>query len=512
MTELKDLIRIIRKKGHRSIQLVNFNFRKKETSKDNLLYRGILNEAYLTDDDAASDLFDADPGNRNYRNAKSKLKSKLLNHLFFLDYDKESYTSYEQCRYDSERTLLQAKILTMENAHEIAQKLLPALIRTTKEYELYEILIPALELEKNYQSSQGKITPFLEKRAELAEYRLKLRALQSSEDLYYEKLVHIHKSVSAQKRVLDTIPQAIEQIHHIADRVESESIKIIGHKLSILYYQLNWDYEKSLELCTHLEDTYLNRANSEITVDLHQKKIVFAKLYCYIYLEEVLEGVPYAKRKQALFKPSHSDWFTFMEYYILLLFKGEQYEDAAKVFRKVRTNKNFNNQDKAVKDRWTIYRIYLIYFNDTKILSWGFNQEEFLQSQPDYPKDYESFNIAYLTAQSLFLLRQGNVNQFKNSVNALSEYKSSHLDKRNNYRSSVFIRLLEIVVEKEFDFDRVQEKGTTYYQKLADTKIPSDIETEMEVVPYERLWLRVLHILKTNKAYVHYQFYNAQAM
>ncbi|MEQ9442673.1 MAG: hypothetical protein RIG62_26770 [Cyclobacteriaceae bacterium] len=512
MNELQDLIQIIRKKGHRSIQLVNFNFRKKETSKDNQLYQGILNETFTSDDEAAKTLFEADPGNRNYRNAKSKLKSKLLNHLFFLDYDKESYTSYEQCRYDCERTLQHAKILTQEKSDEIAQKLLPPLIRTATEFELYDILVSALELEKNYHSRQGKITPFLEARAAVAEYRLKLRAYQSSEDLFYETLVHIHKSVSAQKRVLDTIPKTIEQIHHIADRVQSESITIIGYKLSLLYYQLNWDYDKTLELCTQLEDRYLNCPNSEINVNLNQKEIVFTKLYSYIYLEEVVSGIPYAKRKQALFKPSHTDWFSFMEYYLLLLMKGEQYKDAAKVFRKVRTNKNFNNLSQEIRDRWAIYRVYLIYFNDTKILRWGFNLEEFLQAKPEYPKEYESFNIASLTIQFMFLLRNGNINELKQCVGSMSQFKSSHLDKRNNYRSSVFIRLLEIVIEKDFDFDRVQEKGNTYYQKLADTKIPSDLEVEIEVVPYERLWIHVLRMLKSNKAYIHYQFYNVHAM
>ena len=512
MNELQDLIQIIRKKGHRSIQLVNFNFRKKETSKDNLLYQGILHEHFTSDEAAAHALFKADPGNRNYRNAKSKLKYKLLNHLFFLDYDKESYTQYEQCRYDCERTLLQAKTLTLENADEIAQKLLPPLIRIASEYELYDILVEALELEKNYHSRQGKITPFLEARTALADYRLKQRAYQSSKDLFYETLVHIHKSVSAQKRVLDSIPKTIEQIYHIAERVKSTSITIIGHKLSLLYYQLNWDYDKTLELCTALEERFLNRPNSEITVNLQQKEIIFTKLYAYIYLEEVISGVPYAKQKRSLFKSGHDDWFSFMEYYLLLLMKGEQYKDAANVVREVRTNKNFNTQPQEIRDRWAIYRVYLIYFHDAKILRWGFNLDEFLQSKPEYPKEFDSFNVASLAIQFMFLLRSGAIDALQDCVSMMSQYKSSHLDKRNNYRSSVFIRLLEIVIEKDFDFDRVQEKGNTYYQKLADTKIPSDLEVEMEVVPYERLWIHILRILKSNKAYVHYQFYHMHVM
>ena len=60
-------------------------------SKDNLLYEGIISGEFDSDEVASKKMFEADPGNRNYRNAKGKLKQKLLNHLYFLDYEKEIY-------------------------------------------------------------------------------------------------------------------------------------------------------------------------------------------------------------------------------------------------------------------------------------------------------------------------------------------------------------------------------------------------------------------------------------
>ncbi len=77
MEDLQHLVKIVKKKSQRSLQLVNFNFRKKETSKDNLLYQGIVNTAFNSDEDAARAIFKVDPGNRNYRNAKGKLRSKV---------------------------------------------------------------------------------------------------------------------------------------------------------------------------------------------------------------------------------------------------------------------------------------------------------------------------------------------------------------------------------------------------------------------------------------------------
>jgi hypothetical protein len=97
-------------------------------------------------------------------------------------------------------------------------------------------------------------------------------------------------------------------------------------------------------------------------------------------------------------------------------------------------------------------------------------------------------------------------------VEEIVKYKSAHLDKRHNYRSSIFIRLLEIVIDKEFDYEQIQEKGETYYKKLVKTPIPSDLTQDTEIVPYEVLWKYILDIIKTNKAYIHFRFYNMSAM
>ncbi len=188
--------------------------------------------------------------------------------------------------------------------------------------------------------------------------------------------------------------------------------------------------------------------------------------------------------------------------------REERYEEARALFRKVRTNKNYSALEEADAQRWFIYRAYLIFFNDAKILRWGFNLDEFTHQPPAFEND--SFTIAARVAQCLFLLREGRVEEVKTCVAKLSEYKSSHLDKRHNYRSSIFIRLLEIMVEKEFDFERVSEKGNSYYKKLIRNNIPNELATEVEVVPYQKLWMHLLSILRVHKVYLHYRFYHTK--
>lgn len=512
MKDLRRLIKLIKKKGQRSIQLVNNNFRKNETSKDNLLYEGIINNRFTNDEDAAQTIFEADPGNRNYRNAKGKLRYKLLNHLYFLDYDKESYTQYQKSEYACLHTLHQCKILINENNADLAVKLLPQLIKTAEELEFVHIAVEALTMLRDQYAKKGKITPFNETNESLIKQRKFQQVFQDCRDLYNMTIVHINKSISAQNRVVDKVPEAIQSISKEAQKHKSKSLHVLAGKLELVYNSMQWNFDKNIKLCTELEKKYLSRGNDEVVVDLDRHEIAFTHLKSYLYKGEVKEGGQYAKNQIKLFKPSSRHWFRFAEYYFLLLMKGEQYEEAATLFRTVRTNKNYNALPESVRNRWYIYRAYLIFFNDSKILRWGYNIEEFISTKPAYPKEYAGLNVATLAIQFLFLLREGYIEEIKACVAEIQHYKSAHLDKRHNYRNSIFIRMLEIVVEKEFDVERIQEKGNNYYKKLLKHRIPSDINQDAEVIPYEKMWEHILNIIKSNKSYVHFRFYNVKAI
>lgn len=508
MEELIKLIEIAKKKGQRSIQLVNQNFRKKEISKDNQLYEGIITGDFVNDDDAATKMFDADPGNRNYRNAKTKLKQRLLNHLYFLDYDKDIYTMRERVLYESLHTLHQVKILFMEGSSDIGIRLLPQLIRSCNEYEFYEIKIEALMIMRNEYAHMGKLTPYLETQAEIDEATAALKSTRVCEELYFSTLVNINKSVSAQQRVIDAIPKTIKQIDEAAKQLKSTRLDVISYRLKLLYNQLTWKFKENLVICTEIEKKYLNKENQEVEVELSKNQISLIKIYCYYNTADIDNGKAYASKSINLFKNGSEEWFDFMEYYFLLLMKGELYKDAGKIFRAVRTNKNYMMLDETDKERWLIYRAFLVFVNDEKLLKWGFDLEEFLTKVPAYPKELSNYAIGTLVIQFLYLLRDAEVVKLQKVQTELEKYNSEHLDKRTNYRNSIFIRLISMIAENEFNHETIKERGKVYFAKLKRTKIPCEIKTDMEIIPYEILWNYILKILSSNKFYVHYRFYD----
>ncbi|WP_187696434.1 hypothetical protein, partial [Xanthovirga aplysinae] len=437
-----------------------------------------------------------------------KLKQKLLNHLYFLDYEKEIYTQYERAEYECLHTLHQCKVLIREKNNGIAVRLLPHLIKTAKTYEFADIVVEALTILRNEYALMGKTTPFQETNDELQDYQKFLNVKQACNELYHHTVVYVNKSVSAQNRVLTEMPDAIGKIEAEGKKFKSSSLDVLAQKLRILYNQLNWNFADNVKLCTKLEEKYLQMPNPEVMVDLDKKEIAFTKLHSYYCMNDWKNGDKYATKALDLFRNGSPEWFHFIEYYFLLMMKGEKYENAGEIYRKVRTNKNYGLLEEKDKDRWQIYRAYLVFVNDTKLLRWGFDVEEFLKTTPDFSKELMGYNISTLVIQFMYLLREGYVDEVRSRAEQLEKYSSTHLDKRHNYRNSIFIRLLSIVTDKDFNFELVQEKGNTYWKKLVKTQIPGDLYNDLEVIPFETLWDYTLNILKTNKLYVHYRFYN----
>jgi hypothetical protein len=508
MEELHKLISIVKQKSQRSIQLVNQNFRKSQVSKDNLLFEGIVNDMFANEEIAARHLFNTDSGNRNFRNTKAKLKQKLLNHLYFLDYNKSGYSCFLRAKYECLHLIHQMKILVMEEAGCIAIKKLPQLIKTAKEFELIELALDGLLLLRNEFSLLGKCSSLNVSEKEIRDLRPIYNAIVSCEEIYYDTIVLINKSYSSGEKVLDQIPDKIREIEKTANRFRSARLDILAKNLKIAFYKMTNSFREILAVCNEIEKKYVPEDVSSINVDLNYKEITFLKIFCLYTLNKIEEGISYGQKKESLFKEGTDDWFSFKEYQFLIAMKGEKFHQAAKIFRMVKINKNFNMVDKTIKTRWTIYRAYILFINDTKLIKWGFDIEQFKITVPDYPKKLAGYSIATLFIQFMFFLRDGDVTRTKQILEHLRPLNSTHLDKRHNYRNSVFIRMLEIVVDRDFEYEMVMEKCSNYLQKLKEVQIPPDLQQEMEILPLEVLWEYILNILKTNKYYIHYRFYN----
>ena len=64
------------------------------------------------------------------------------------------------------------------------------------------------------------------------------------------------------------------------------------------------------------------------------------------------------------------------------------------------------------------------------------------------------------------------------------------------------------MTEKSFDHGAIVDRCTNYSNKLKESRLNPELEHEFEVIPYEKLWEEILHILLEKKGYKHFRFYH----
>ena len=99
MEDLKRLVRIISKRKQRQYPLLELKSINENSSKENIFFRYIKKGIVNTDDDASKLIYGTKSDDDRFRMLKSRLKQKLLNHVFFLDFtdnNQKVSNQYEQ--------------------------------------------------------------------------------------------------------------------------------------------------------------------------------------------------------------------------------------------------------------------------------------------------------------------------------------------------------------------------------------------------------------------------------
>src|SRR5688572_3450858 len=139
MKELAKLVQIVTKRSQREAPLLDFT--EKKPGKELQLFRQIQEGA-----------LPATPRNRKktpdspqVRMVRARFGKKLLNHLFFLNYN-EAYLKVSN-RYELEclSQLYQARVLIKEGQHGIAEKLLRTALKTAEETEFTNHALTAID-------------------------------------------------------------------------------------------------------------------------------------------------------------------------------------------------------------------------------------------------------------------------------------------------------------------------------------------------------------------------------
>ena len=504
MKNLIEISKIVTKKKVRKIEIFDDHSLKHKNSKFNEFYEALLASKFKNDRDAANFLYSCSPTDDKYRQLKSRFRKRLLNTLFFLDVNLPSTSSYERAYFSCNKDWTLVKILLSNNATHTAASLARQILTTALKFKFADVIVNCSRILRKYSADIGDEKNFEEYDQHIKQYQNVLDAEIRSEELHQRVIMNYYKPPSKNQDLRERIDTYCDALVGLSEIYDSPIIIYNMYLVWAFRYEMLHDYQAMLEVCNKAEEYIEKNPIYYQTEKLATFQL--KKMSAYHHLRDYKNGKVNAEKCLKSFPAGSETWFVFMEYYLLLAIHTDNFVNALAIYNRATSNTKFKKMSGQEKEKWKIYNIYLNYIAESQksenaILQSQrkstFRLSRFLNDPLLFPKDQRIFTVLLVIAQILFFIEKKGYNAVSERIERLKNYANRQLKKEVYYRVIQFIRLLQQLEKADFKVENLSNVDK-YYDRLIETPFAyRGLISELEVIPYEKLWNYILKQLQS---------------
>jgi hypothetical protein len=502
MNESRNLARIVTSRRLASLPLLDFE--SKDKMKENRLVTALLDGTVVSRSQLVRTLYgQANTSNEaSFRKLHSRVQSKLLNHLYFLDHTDSRHLVSRRYELECLDLLHKATVLYNESEYPLTIRLLLRCLQLAQRDDFTAYGVQAASMLRVLYAQQQQPSRYRAITKTLTHLQ-KIRNLEEeAERLYSDVRLALAGTVKTRRALLPRIPGYLARFEELHRQAQTYNTSNYLYQMEIAQQELTGNYLEIIKTTAaaakQLQQGKLNPRRFDIRFN-H-----FMSIYAHLLSRQAKEGLKLAATYDKDFHPSSGNWFYFQEHHLLLALHAGNYEQAQLVLHTATTNPNFSKQRVAAQQRWELFRMYVEFVLPPVRISVGRRREvaRWALTIPDYSRDKRGHNVAILVIQVLYFLRQGDLEAVLLRAESLRKYQQRHLREAANLRTRLFLRLLLLIIDEEFDASRSADRGKTLLQQLRESAPPGEAFAEVEIIPYETLWELALHEVKVSKVLV----------
>ncbi len=496
MNEITNLARIVTSRSLATLPLLDLH--SPHPNKENQFVAALTNSPEASQLQVVKSLYGRTTAAnvRALQRLQSRVRTKLLNQLYFLDHSDPRHLVSRRYELECLDLLHKVSILYAEREYKLSERLMLRCLRLAEQGEFTQYAVQSARLLRNLYAEQKQPIAYKKVNKVLLHAQQVLAWEDEAEQLFTETLLALNGTVAARRAVLVLLPGRMAQLDALHRRAGSFTTYNTGYRTRLAYEELRGNYQEIIRVTAaasrRLRDGKLNARRFDIRFN-H-----FMSIYAYLRSRQPAQGLRLAGEYVRDFHPSSSNWFYFQEQHVLLALHAQQYERAQELLNIITKNPAYISQREAALQRWDLYKSYIEFVLPPQRAA-STRQRQMAQwvlQLPEYSRDKLGHNVAMLVLQVLYFLRERNLEAVLVRLERLRKYQQRHLYEPTTLRSRLFLRLLQVIVEKNFDPAKAAERGKTMEQQLRDTPPPGNAFAEVEIIPYEHLWELVLSLLR----------------
>ena len=478
MNDIKDIIKV----------LESVHLEKQKTldlfDKDSLIARlanGIAASKYTTDREAAQDLYGTLFEKRSFQILKSKLKQRALNTLLVCDIKSRENNPHDAMKHDLSRQLVEANLLLSFGSRATGVKILQKVMAGSSHYLLNQIYMQSvIQLRAHYWFTGNKkmyddLSTRLERTLEV------IAAEKHAEELFCDASIAFSNSRSISATPAAAVHRSAKEIERYRKfSKESYIIAFNDFNLHILDFQVHNRHEEVIAKCDEALAYFRKRPHLEsIPLKIY---FLFAKCEAQFYRREFHRMLRSLEQLRKML-PARSSNRIIVERLAFMAYMHIGNDEAcAAILERVRTDSNISAFLKGNNEsEWELFAAFA-----EIAAAKGRRGFEFTSTLPKKSKDKEGMNISVLVCQTSRCILSKDYARLLLLDKGMDNYIYRYLTSRKIHRRSLlFLKMLRIVIRKEFDKAAIEKQTEKNLKLLRESPFSFDF---VEIVPYERLW------------------------
>lgn len=491
MDSLREIVKIIDKKRLDKIELIDDNLISSEDSLLSKLYNAIKNDLVSNDQDAIVYLYGNNDtkDQQNYRRVKSRLKSRVLNTLYFLDLNQTTINSnYQKVLFEQNKAVQTINILRRNGASFSSIYIITNNFQKAVNYHLYDIAkFYAFELSKYYAIS-GKQKLFKHYKDLHEEYSFKEMAIQNATLTYYQIQFLIHHSNEKKDNINkgEVLKTLINELKSYTEKAYSYDTQYFYLRSKLFFYEYTGYLDDILQTC---DEITLLSSQETFNQPIWKGVAALYRAKAYLSIGQYELGLKELEKDISLFNEGGLNWFTTKEYLLKLAMHQLNVEYAEKMLHEITKHKTFKKMPEHFTQRMFIYKTYLQLLKDELISKQkkSLKIAKLFNDTMYYVNDKSGYFLSLRIIEIIDLLRSGNFDGFYEKCLVIKRYTQKYLQLENTRRESTFIEMLSSIETYNNNKKTIVEKNKELFDKLKYNE-EGLLVNDYEILPYHFLW------------------------
>jgi len=416
-----------------------------------------------------------------------RLKRKLMNNLFFVDFEKPGNHPANAPEQECLKLHYFVKVLRKKGCLEYAEKLASKLVDLATKAGFNPLVLSGLEELQYIYVQLHKPTLYQKNQEQLHYYRQLIQYEQEANDLYLDMKLRLNQSVKQRQALVPGVVSVVERLQQLWRLTQSFNVFEQYYILRLWYLELINNFEAVIQLTDEADGFCREGIIYEPCFDHRFNR--YMKVYAYLRTKQYEAGLQHAEAYVESFDESDWCWFPFMENYLLLAMHQKNYELAQHLVGNVLLNPKQHKTLPLAQERWTLYRAYLYFLLPPEKADRKFDFHGLISQLPHYRKDKAGFNVAILVLQFLYFLKKNDLDSMLYRIDALQVYVGKHLSSPFSERTRTLFKLFRALTSN-YQLKPAQMRRRCQYlsEKLASLPTVGDAYAEIEIIPYEHIW------------------------